>query len=232
MARLARLAVVGFAHHVIVRGNNRQAIFVDDADRLKWLALQALYAQEFQVQVHAYVLMGDHVHLLVTPTTEQGLPKFMQYLGRQYVSRFNRRHGRSGTLWEGRYKSSVIQSERYLLNCVIYMDLNPVRAGMVGEPADYAWSSYLHYAGVQADNTLTPHPLQWALGNTPFAREAAYKDLVAHGLASSVAQQLTEFTLKSWALGDKGFLEGLQSKTSRRLTKTTVGRPLNASKKA
>lgn len=225
MARLPRLAVPGFAHHVMVRGNNRQAIFVDDTDRLKWLELQAKFALEFEVQVHAYVLMDNHVHLLVTPTTDQGLPKLMQFVGRQYVSWFNRRHSRTGTLWEGRYKSSIIQSERYLLNCMIYMDLNPVRAAMVSQPADYPWSSYLHYSGMQVDNALTPHPLQWNLGNTPFAREASYKALVADGLARHVVNQLTDYTLKSWALGDSRFIESLQSKTPRRLTKASAGRP-------
>ncbi len=154
MARLPRLAVPGYAHHVMVRGNNRLAIFVDDADRLKWLALQAQYAAEFEVRVHAYVLMDNHVHLLVTPATGQGLPKLMQFLGRQYVSWFNRRHSRTGTLWEGRYKSSLIQSERYLLNCMVYMDLNPVRAGMAAHPGDYQWSSYLHAAGKRVERYL------------------------------------------------------------------------------
>ena len=225
MARLLRLAVPGYAHHVMVRGNNRLAIFVDDADRLKWLALQAQYAAEFEVRVHAYVLMDNHVHLLVTPATDQGLPKLMQFLGRQYVSWFNRRHSRTGTLWEGRYKSSLIQSERYLLNCMVYMDLNPVRAAMAAHPGDYQWSSYLHYAGKRVDNAVAAHPLQWGLGNTPFAREAAYIELVARGVGASLAKQLTEHALKSWALGDSLFLDGLQSKTTRRVTKTTVGRP-------
>jgi putative transposase len=225
MARLARLAVPGYAHHVMVRGNNRQPIFLDDTDRLRWLALQAQYAAEFEVQLHAYVLMGNHVHLLLTPTTEQGLPKFMQFVGRQYVSWFNRKHQRTGTLWEGRYKSCLIQSERYLLSCMTYIDLNPVRAGMVAQPGDYPWSSFHHYAGKRVDPMLTPHPLQWRLGNTPFAREAAYTDMVARGLGTSEVKRISDGALTSWAMGDSQFLQGLQSKTPRRVSKTAPGRP-------
>src|SRR5262249_38140625 len=149
--------------------------------------LLAHNAARFGVAVHAYVLMTNHVHLLATPSTPDGLPKMMQALGRSYVRHFNDTHHRSGTLWEGRYKSALIQSERYLLACMAYMDLNPVRAGMVVQPADYAWSSHQHYTGQRHDRLLAPHPLVWALGNTPFAREAAYKELVQAGI--SVGQQ-------------------------------------------
>ena len=127
--------------------------------------------------------MSNHLHLLVTPEAADSVPLMMQGVGRAYVRYFNRRHGRSGTLWEGRYRSTLIEAERHLLACMVYLDLNPVRAGMLASAADYPWSSHAHLAGLRHDPLLTPHPLYWQLGNTPFAREQAYVDLVRAGLA-------------------------------------------------
>ena len=185
MARLPRLTVPGYPHHVIQRGNNRQMIFRDAADHEFMLGLLTEQARKLQVEIHAYVLMGNHFHLLATPQTQDGLPLMMQSVGRSYVRYFNRRHQRSGTLWEGRYRSTIVQSERYLLACMVYIDLNPVRAGMVVGAGDWRWSSHAHYLGLQHDALVTPHALAWELGNTPFAREAAYKILVDAGIGSS-----------------------------------------------
>ncbi|MEI7514839.1 MAG: transposase [Betaproteobacteria bacterium] len=225
MARLPRLTVPGYAHHLIQRGNNRQLIFASDADRQFLLDLLAENAKAFDVAVHAYVLMDNHIHLLATPATGQGLAQMMQALGRSYVRYFNDRQKRTGTLWEGRFKSSLIQSERYLLACMVYIDLNPVRAGMVAQPGDYRWSSYAHHAGQRAEPWLTPHPLYWVLGNTPFAREMAYANLVQSGIASVQQAALTDATLRGWALGEPDFVADLQKKTPRRVSKTTAGRP-------
>ncbi|HTH78359.1 MAG TPA: transposase, partial [Ramlibacter sp.] len=147
MARLPRLTVPGYPHHVIQRGNNRQALFVSKDDYEKLLALLEEFAKKFSVAIHAYVLMSNHFHLLATPESADGVPKMMQALGRSYVRYFNDRHQRTGTLWEGRYRSTLIQAERYLLACMVYIDLNPVRAGMAADPAEYPWSSYLYYVG-------------------------------------------------------------------------------------
>jgi len=149
----------------------------------------------------------------------------MQSVGRSYVRYFNDRHGRSGTLWEGRYRSTLIQTERYLLTCMAYIDLNPVRAGLVIDPRDFAWSSHAHYAGLRHDRLLTPHPLYWELGNTPFAREAAYVELVRAGVRSADQSALTEATLRGWAAGDADFLEALQKNTERRVLPAKAGRP-------
>ena len=149
----------------------------------------------------------------------------MQAAGRRHVQYFNRRHARTGTLWEGRYRSTVLQPERYLLACMVYLDLNPVRAGLVQQPADYAWSSHAHWLGLRNDRWLTPHALYWALGNTPFAREAAYAALVQAGLGASVQTALTDSALSGWALGDTEFLAGLQQQTLRRVTRGMPGRP-------
>jgi putative transposase len=222
--------LAGYPHHVIQRGNNRHSIFDGEADYRRMLDLLRDNAARFGVTVHSYVLMGNHFHLLVTPQTADALPQMMQSVGRSYVRYFNDLHGRTGTLWEGRYKSTLIQTQRYLLACMAYIDLNPVRAGLSNDVADYEWSSYKHYIGRKIDKLVTPHPLYWELGNTPFAREAAYADLVHAGLSGQQLAQLTEATLKGWALGDTEFVDDLQKLTPRRVTPSTPGRPLLASK--
>ena len=230
MARLPRLTLPGYPHHVIQRGNNRQPIFATSADRQVLLDLLFDNAKKFEVAIHAYVLMGNHFHLLVTPQTLDGLPLMMQAVGRRYVRYFNDTQQRSGTLWEGRYKSTLIQAERYLLACMAYIDLNPVRAGLVAHPRDYPWSSFGHYTGQRIDRLITPHALFWELGNTPFAREAAYAQLVLSGI--SVVQQaaLTDAALQGWALGEPDFVADLQKRTARRVSKGSAGRPVSVKK--
>ena len=228
MARLPRLTLAGYPHHIILRGNNRQAIFMDSADFQRTLALLQVNAQEQQVQIHAYVLMSNHLHLLLTPLQNDSLPKMMQAVGRSYVLYFNKRHRRSGTLWEGRYRSALIQTERYFLACMAYIDLNPVRAGMVAQAADYLWSSHGHYIGRQNEAWLSPHPLYWDMGNTPFAREAAYAAMVQAGVNQEQQQALTSSALSGWALGEKSFVQGLQKQTTRRVNRAKAGRPFGS----
>lgn len=225
MARLPRLTVTGYPHHVILRGNNRQDIFRTAGDYQRMLELLFEYSRAQKVDIHAYVLMGNHLHLLLTPQEHLGLPKMMQGVGRSYVQVFNKLHARTGTLWEGRYRSTLIQTDRYLLACMAYIDLNPVRAQMVTQPEEYEWSSFRHYAGHRTDRLITPHALYWGLGNTPFAREAAYAELVRAGLSADQQGALTDATLSGWALGDARFVADMQSQTDRRLVKTKAGRP-------
>ncbi len=232
MARLPRLSVPGYPHHVIQRGNNRQAIFSTPADYRLLLNLLDENAKKFDVAVHAYVLMSNHFHLLATPETQDGLPQMMQAVGRRYVRYFNDAQGRTGTLWEGRYKSTLIQTDRYLMACMAYIDLNPVRGGLVAQARDYPWSSHGHYIGQQADRLITPHALYWELGNTPFAREAAYAELVNTGVSVDQQQVLTKATLGGWALGEADFVNDLQKKTERRVNKVSAGRPVSVSKKS
>lgn len=230
MARLPRLTLPGYPHHVIQRGNNRQAIFVSKADYQTLLDLLMENANKFDVAIHAYVLMSNHFHLLVTPQTAEGLPQMMQAVGRRYVRGFNNAQKRSGTLWEGRYRSTLIQSERYLLACMAYIDLNPVRAGLVAQARDYPWSSFGHYTGQRIDKLITPHALLWELGNTPFAREAAYAELVQSGVSAAQQKALTDSALSGWALGDPGFVADLQKWTQRRVAKSSAGRPVSVPK--
>lgn len=226
MARLPRLSLPGYPHHVIQRGNNRQAIFSSAADYQTLLDLIEENAKKFGVALHAYVLMSNHFHLLVTPESIDSLPRMMQAVGRRYVRHFNDRQGRTGTLWEGRYRSTLIQTESYLLACMAYIDLNPVRAGLVAQARDYPWSSHGHYAGLRSDRLVTPHPLFWTLGNTPFAREAAYAEMVHAGVPAEQQAALTQSVLSGWALGDTDFVADLQKRTQRRVSKTQAGRPL------
>jgi putative transposase len=232
MARLPRLSVTGYPHHVILRGNNRQDIFREPADYQRMLDLLFEHSRTNKVDVHAYVLMGNHLHLLLTPQQDQALSKMMQAVGRSYVQAFNKRHARTGTLWEGRYRSTLIQTDRYLLACMAYIDLNPVRAQMVTQPEDYEFSSYGHYAGRCTDRLITPHALYWSLGNTPFAREAAYAELVHAGISADQQGALTAATLSGWALGDASFVADLQLQTDRRLLKTKAGRPFSKALKS
>lgn len=225
MARLPRLTVAGYPHHIIQRGNDRQLIVRDDQDRQRLLDLWTEHAKTFKVAIHAWVIMDNHFHLLATPETQEGLPQMMQAVGRAYVRYFNVRHKRSGTLWEGRYRSTLIESERYLLACMVYIDLNPVRAGMVGRPEDFRWSSYRHSIGQLGDKLVTPHALYWALGNTPFAREAAYAVLVQTGLSEWQRSELTQSALSGWALGSEAFVRDLGQDTTRRLVRGKAGRP-------
>ena len=230
MARLPRLTLPGYPHHIIQRGNNRQAIVATVADYRTLLDLLEENAKKFDVAVHAYVLMSNHFHLLATPRTVDGLPQMMQAVGRRYVRYFNDSQHRSGTLWEGRYKSTLIQTERYLLASMVYIDLNPVRAGLVAQARDYPWSSHGHYTGQHTDKLITPHPLIWELGNTPFAREAAYAELVQSGLSSVQQTTLTDATLRGWALGDPDFVADLQKRTQRRVSQISAGRPVSVQK--
>jgi putative transposase len=225
MARLARLSLAGLPHHVLQRGGHGQPIFRDDLDREHFLALAGQHARQAGVALHAYVLLDDHFHLLLTPTTAEALPRLMQGLGRDYVRHFNRRTARSGTLWEGRYRSTLVQPDTHLLDNMVYLDLHAVRRGGASEAREHAWSSHAHYAGLRADRWIVPPPVYWTLGNTPFAREAAYAERVRQGLSERQNQAITDAVRHGWALGEPVFLAQLQAETPRRVRRGRPGRP-------
>ena len=225
MARLARLVVPGLPHHVVHRGNNRQPIFVDDRDREDFLRLLDEARAQHQVQVHAYVLMPNHVHLMLTPGTEEALGRSVQMLARRYSQRFNKRHGRTGGLFEGRYRSSVIETDRYGLACMRYIEMNPVRAGLVATPASFRWSSHRHHAGLQRDPLIDEHPVYWSLGNTPFEREQAFKRLFDDPPAAETLT-IREAIRGSWALGADTWARELSATSRRRANKLSRGRPI------
>lgn len=202
MARLARVEAAGFPHHILQRGNNRQAVFVDAVDHERYLALLQEISAAQSVAVHAYVLMTNHVHLLVTPERQGGVSALMQALGRRYVRWFNDRHARTGTLWEGRFRSTVIDPQRDLLACMRYVELNPVRAGLSSTPADYRWSSCPHHVGTRADGVISDHPAYWSLGNTPFERQSAYQQLLAEPIEAEEVDVLRRATNRGYALAN------------------------------
>lgn len=226
MARLPRLALAGHLHHVLQRGNNRQPICIDTEDYQTLLAAIHGAAKRFGVAVHAYVLLQDHFHLLATPADDRSLPLMMQALGRQYVRYFNDRHGRTGTLWDGRFKSTLLQPELFGLAALAFVDLHPVRGGLSTSAQSYLWSSHGHYSGARMDKCITPLPDYWRLGNTPFAREAAYTQLVQEGINSVQIRQITDSVTRGWALGAPDFVDALQKTTGRRLSKRAPGRPV------
>lgn len=225
MARLPRLVVPSQPHHITQRGNDRQLIFRDTEDYTVFLVWLREAAKQFKVAIHSYVLMSNYLHLLASPSDQEGLARMMQWIGRYYVPYFNRKYARTGTLWQGRYKATVIDSERYFMICSRYVELNPVRAGIVGHPSEYAWSSYAHHIGGRADPVITDHPLYWALGNTPFEREAAYRGLFERALVEEDVRALSEATRKGWALGSEQFKVKLEKATHRRIRPAKRGRP-------
>lgn len=225
MARLARLVIAGQPHLVIQRGHNRQPVFVDDQDRINYLNALSTAARECSVAVHAYVLMVDHLHLLVTPADAASLGRLMQRIGRRYVALFNERHKRSGTLWDGRYRATVLDPERFLLKCQRHIELNPVRHGLVARPQDWPWSSASHHVGTSRDLLITEHSLYWRLGNTPFEREAAYRKVHEIPLSDADAAAILHASEKGWALGTEAFIAGVGKGTARRLTPLARGRP-------
>ena len=217
MARLPRFIIPGQPQHIIQRGNNRQAIFCTKADHRFYLEKLQDAATKHDCDIHAWVLMTNHVHLLITPQTASGIGKMMQMLGRYYVQYFNYCYQRTGTLWEGRYKATLIDSEQYLLTCMRYIEMNPVRAGMVNHPAEYPWSSYRQNALGKADPLLIPHPEYLALGNTRELRQTRYQCLFQTQLSEKTLADIRAATNKAWYLGSSRFAEEIAQQLNRRV---------------
>jgi len=225
MARQPRLCPPGMPQHVIQRGNNRISCFVDDQDRAVFANWLNLYSKRFAVAIHAWVFMTNHVHLLMTPAGTNGVSATMQALGRRYVRYFNRRHGRTGTLWEGRFRSCLVESETYLLRCYRYIELNPVRAGMVTTPSQYAWSSYACNALGNVSELCTPHPEYLQLHCEPEQRLAAYRELFGAPLDDRVLNEIREAVNKCLVLGSDDFKQRLERETGQRTRPAARGRP-------
>lgn len=216
MPRLPRYVLPGHPQHVIQRGNNRCPIFVADEDCLRFRDELADACSRHRCHIHAYVFMTNHVHFLMTPERADSIAKVLQSVGRRYVQYFNFTYRRTGTLWEGRYKATLIETERYLLTCYRYIELNPVRANMVSHPGQYHWSSYRANALGEPDPLATPHPEYLALGKQPVERQAAYRGLFQAHIDEQTLDAIRQATQKGWALGNDRFKAEIERLSQRR----------------
>lgn len=225
MPRQPRLDIAGVPQHVIQRGNNRQPCFLRPQDYRCYLQQLQESAQKHGCFIHAYVLMTNHVHLLINPSAKGAVARCMQSLGRRYVSYFNITYRRTGTLWEGRYKSCLVDSQSYLLTCYRYIELNPVRAAMVAVPDDYLWTSYHANALGLDDRLIHPHREYLALGSTPEERQASYRDLFAQAISDDRLKEIRDHVQQQRALGTNKFQATIEAELGRVARVRPQGRP-------
>jgi putative transposase len=229
MARKLRLHIAGMPVHLIQRGNNRCPCFVEDSERLLYLSLLKEAARMHGCGVHAFVLMTNHVHMLASAGDEKAISRMMKRIGESYVRIFNKRHDRTGTLWEGRFRASIVDSRAYFLTCQRYIECNPVRAGMVSAPGDYPWSSFRHNALGQSSDLLTPHAAYLALGETSMQRQERYRALFAVPESTADLDRIRECVNAGLALGDANFIRRVEETTGRRASRKPGGRPPQSS---
>jgi len=225
MARHARLQPAGWPQHILQRGHNGGDIFSDAEDRKRYLSDLLEAARAHDVAVHGYVLMQNHVHLLATPATEQGASQMMQALGRRYVVWFNRRHQRSGTLWEGRFRSHLVEPGAPFLACLRLIESNPLRQGLASGLLDYPWSSALHHLGHSRDPLISDHTSFWQLGNTPFEREAAHRRALEEGVSLAEIASLSSALRSGLPWGGAEFIQHMAEATGLSVTRRPRGRP-------
>ncbi len=227
MPRRARLAIPGIPWHIIQRGNNRSVCFHAEEDFQFYLHYLQEFATQFGCAIHAYVLMTNHVHLLLTPQQADSASLLMKHLGQRYVQYINRTYRRSGTLWEGRFRSCLTQTEDYVLACYRYIELNPVRAGMVNQPQDYRWSSYHSNALGKASSLITPHDQYQRIAADEKTRLAAYRALFKAHLDEEIVGQIRSATNGNFALGGERFQREIEAVLGRRASRGQAGRPSN-----
>lgn len=225
MPRKPRFQLPGVPQHIIQRGNNREPCFYAEEDYIRYLDNLKEALDRNQCALHAYVLMTNHVHLLVTPFVKHGISHMMQDLGRKYVSYINHSYKRSGTLWEGRYKASLVQTEAYLLTCMRYIELNPVRANMVNHPAEYRWSSYGCNAQGKFSKIIKPHPIYLALHDIEQSRQSAYRELFRSHMDYTILHEIRDAVNQELVLGRDDFKEKIEKMTQRQTRKGRDGRP-------
>ena len=225
MPRQPRYFLSDYPQHIVIRGVNKQDTFFEPDDYEHFKRTLGYAVEKYGCAIHAYVLMTNHVHLLATPSHERSIPKVIQAIGRSYVQSLNRKYERTGTLWQGRYKSCLVQDDHYFLTCQRYIELNPVRAEIVRHPRDYRWSSYHYHAEGKSDPLLTPHSLYQRLGGTATARQQAYRALFRHHLSGETLDTIREATNKAWVLGSDKFKDRLAKKLDRRVAPLPRGRP-------
>ncbi|HCT42086.1 MAG TPA: transposase [Moraxellaceae bacterium] len=225
MARLRRVELTDWPYMVVLRAQEGQTLVRDDEDRQRLLDILRDASREYGLAIHAYSLLDDHLHLLATPQQANALSLSMQALGRRYVAGFNRRHQRQGGLWAGRYRATIIDPTRYLFSCMVFIELHAQRTHAAHRAEDYLWSSIAHHLGRRTDPLIMDHVLFWALGNTPFERQAGWRRRLDDGLSLTVIRQLAEATHKGWALAEDATLQRLQDQADRPLQPRPRGRP-------
>jgi putative transposase len=225
MARLQRVVLPGYPLHMMVKGHNSQDIFTTDEEKKSYLEWLKEAAREYELAIHAYALMPNHVHILATPKTTLSASKVMQSIGRRYAQLFNQTHGSSGTVWEGRFKSCLIDPDAYFLLVQKYIEQNPVRAGLVQKPEEWTWSSYRHHVGSETIPWIADHPSYWAIANTPFERQMAWKTFVLEQLSLHEIEKVSKHLSYGWPLASDLFLKQLMQKTTRPLQPRAAGRP-------
>jgi putative transposase len=225
MPRKPRFNLPGVPQHIIQRGNNREPCFYSSDDYQKYLDDLKQSAEKYDCRIHAYVLMTNHVHLLVTPMLENGISQMMQALGRRYVNYINTSYHRTGTLWEGRYKSCLIDSEMYLLTCMCYIELNPVRAGMVDYPEEYIWSSYTQNAQCLNSGIIKNHPMYLTLGKTVEERQFVYRGLFQRYMENDLIHQVRDAINHELVLGRSEFKDKIEKILNRQTRLGKAGRP-------
>lgn len=230
MGRLYRIDLPGVPQHLVARGHDRKPCFHRDLDRAVYLKYLRDESIKSESDIHAFVLMTNHVHLLATGRREHSLSKLMQHLGRRYCRYVNRVYGRTGTLFEGRFHSSLVDSADYLMNCMAYIELNPVRAGMVSAPADYPWSSYRDNAGGDPHGILIPHKRYISLGDDRVSRAQAYRRLVLEPLGGECLGRIREAIAKNSLLGSDSFQKGIEEMLQRSVAVRPRGRPRKTEK--
>ena len=230
MARLPRPDIANVAQHVVQRGNDRLPCFFDVLDRRRYLAALREMSLHYGCAIHAYVLMTNHVHLLVTPETLGGVSRMMQGIGRTYVTYFNTRHRRSGTLWEGRFKSCLVGGKRHVLACHRYIELNPIRAAIVARPHEFPWSSHAANAFGHADPLLRSHPTYHSLGSNPAQRQLAYRALFDQVLTEADISDIRAYIQQQRALGSNRFRAIVERKLGRCASVRPAHRPSRRSK--
>ena len=225
MARLQRAAPIGIPVHLLQRGNNRQACFNMNGDYAAYLWWLREYSEKFQVEIHVWSLMKNHIHLLCTPQLEGGLSRMIQALGRQYVRYFNHQNHRTGTLWEGRYRSCLVQPEGYLLKVYRYIELNSVRKEYVSKPSDYNWSSYQINAQGKPSALCKPHTEYLKLGESKEERSVKYQEMFEQSSREDLLEEIRDSTNKGLAFGDESFKIEVEKMTGRRVRSLKSGRP-------
>jgi putative transposase len=225
VARAPRLALAGELHYVLQRGHNDQGVFIDDQDRDTYMAMLCDEAHSYGVAIHGYALLASEVHLLVTPAAADSISRLMQSLGRRYVAGFNRRHGRVGTLWAGRFRAGLIDREKLAAQVLVHVESLPVHRGLVASAAEWRWSSAAHHLGHRRDQVVTEHAAYWALGNTPFERESVHAQNLREGVPGELIARVERTVIRGGALGAAEFMIRVAAQSGLDLRPKRRGRP-------